>query len=182
MTNIYGKIISINLSDKKGTAKKPVGSKKEVVIKENFGIVGDAHSGSEREVSLLGWERIQEWLKHKTTYDLPPTTRSAREGRRGRLRSTKLVSNGFARYEIRSGDFAENITTTGIDWSKIKLGDKIKIYDQVRENKQQPRTILQVTQIGKQCHSACNIRKLVGDCLMPKEGIFAKVIKGGKIK
>lgn len=75
--------------------------------------------------------------------------------------------------DIKFGDFAENLTTEGIDFSKIKVGDKLKIGKSI---------ILEVTQIGKECHSRCEIYKQVGDCIMPREGIFAKVICGGDIK
>ncbi|MEW6170380.1 MAG: MOSC domain-containing protein [Candidatus Omnitrophota bacterium] len=73
---------------------------------------------------------------------------------------------------LKPGDFAENITTSGIDLSKIQIADRIKI------NK----TILEVTGIGKTCHDKCNIYKKIGNCVMPKQGIFAKVLKGGLIK
>ena len=73
---------------------------------------------------------------------------------------------------LKPGDFAENITTIGIDLSKIQIADIIKI------NK----IILEVTQIGKTCHDKCNIYKKIGNCIMPKQGIFAKVLKGGLIK
>jgi MOSC domain-containing protein YiiM len=69
------------------------------------------------------------------------------------------------------GDFAENITTLGVSLHELPVGSRLYIGD----------TELEVTQIGKTCHSACEIRKLVGDCIMPKRGIFAKVIKGGTI-
>ena len=74
-------------------------------------------------------------------------------------------------FQIQSGDFAENIVTRGIDWKKAKPGGRITI-DHV---------ILEVTQIGKECHTDCVIANTVGECIMPKQGIFTKVIKGGKI-
>lgn len=70
-----------------------------------------------------------------------------------------------------SGKFAENITTEGICLYKIPVGTKIKIGE----------VILEVTQIGKECHQGCQIRQLVGDCVMPREGIFGKVLKEGII-
>lgn len=73
--------------------------------------------------------------------------------------------------EIKHGDFAENIVTRGIDWAAACVGGRISI-DEV---------ILEVTQIGKECHSGCVISQTVGECIMPKLGIFTKVIKGGKI-
>jgi Uncharacterized protein conserved in bacteria len=71
-----------------------------------------------------------------------------------------------------SGKFAENITTEGIDLYLLPIGTKLKIGE----------TILEVTQIGKECHQKCAIYHQIGDCIMPKEGIFARVIKGGTVK
>lgn len=75
--------------------------------------------------------------------------------------------------KINFGEFAENITTEGFEWYKTKPGDKIIIGD----------TEMEITQIGKKCHGdGCQIFQQVGKCVMPKEGIFCKVIKPGKIK
>ncbi len=70
------------------------------------------------------------------------------------------------------GDFAENITTEGINLLMLKLGDQISIAD----------AVLEITQIGKECHAHCAIWAAVGDCVMPREGIFARVIRGGYIQ
>ena len=75
-------------------------------------------------------------------------------------------------YKLQPGDFAENITIEGIELIKLKIGDRLKIKD----------VILEVSQIGKKCHTECEIYKQLGWCIMPKEGIFARVIKGGKVK
>ena len=72
---------------------------------------------------------------------------------------------------LKPGDFAENITTKGIELFTLPLGTRIYIGE----------TILEVSKIGKECHRGCDIKKLVGDCIMPRRGIFAKVIKGGKV-
>lgn len=74
-------------------------------------------------------------------------------------------------FQINYGDFAENIVTRGIDWNNAAIGNKIHIGD----------VILEITQIGKECHSGCAISKTVGECIMPKQGVFAKVIRGGKL-
>ena len=74
---------------------------------------------------------------------------------------------------VSQGDFGENIIVDGIDCAKLPIGTKLSINNDV---------ILEVTQIGKECHSHCNIYHAVGDCIMPREGIFTIVIKGGKIK
>ena len=74
--------------------------------------------------------------------------------------------------QINDGDFAENITTKGVDLSALGIGTKIQIGE----------AILEISQIGKACHSKCEIFKKVGDCIMPKKGVFAIVIKEGEIK
>lgn len=82
----------------------------------------------------------------------------------------KMRKKGF---NISSGSFAENITTEGIDLLKISIGNRLKIGNDV---------ILEVSQKGKVCPRPCSIYYKIGDCIMPKEGIFAKVIKPGKVK
>ncbi len=74
---------------------------------------------------------------------------------------------------LNPGDFAENITTKDIDLRQLKIGDKLKAGDEVT---------LEVSKIGKTCHAGCKIFQELGECVMPKEGIFVKVIKGGTIK
>ena len=74
--------------------------------------------------------------------------------------------------DVKPGDFAENITTEGINLPELPIGTKMKI----------GAVELEVSQIGKECHTRCAIYYQAGDCVMPKEGIFVKVIKGGKIK
>ena len=90
------------------------------------------------------------------------------------LISKEKIDNFKARgVDIDDGAFGENIIVDGIDCAKLPVGTRLKINDDI---------ILEVTQIGKECHSHCNIYKIVGDCIMPREGIFTVVIKGGKIK
>jgi len=137
---VIGKIISINISDKKGVRKKPV---KEAILKTDFGMEGDAHASSKwhRQVSLLALESIK-----------------------------KMQDKGL---KVNPGDFAENITTEGIDLLKLPVGTKMIIGNNIE---------VEVSQIGKVCHTRCEIYNQAGDCVMPKEGIFVKVLKGGKIK
>ena len=72
---------------------------------------------------------------------------------------------------LKNGAFAENIITLGIELNTLQIGDRLQVGDQV---------VLEITQIGKECHnSGCAIKKATGDCIMPREGIFARVIKGG---
>jgi molybdenum cofactor synthesis domain-containing protein len=133
------KVVSVNISEKKGTIKKPVDS---IELFER-GVKQDAHAGTwHRQVSLLAAESVRKFEKE-------------------------------ADRSIEFGEFAENITTEGLILYETAPLDKIIIGD----------TELEVTQIGKKCHgSSCAIFKEVGNCVMPKEGIFARVIRGGVIQ
>jgi len=75
--------------------------------------------------------------------------------------------------EFKPGDFAENITTTGITLTSLPVGTHLRVGEEVR---------LEITQIGKKCHSGCSIMKEMGHCIMPREGVFARVVKSGCIK
>jgi MOSC domain-containing protein YiiM len=133
------KVVSINISSKKGIRKKPV---KEAEIITDHGIKDDAHASGtwHRQISLLALESIK-----------------------------KMQDLGL---KVKPGDFAENITTEGIDLIKLPVGTRMKIGD----------VEVEVSQIGKECHTRCAIYYQAGDCVMPKEGIFVKVMKGGKIR
>ena len=74
--------------------------------------------------------------------------------------------------DVGFGDFAENIATSGIDLPGLPIGSRLRIGDTV---------LLEITQIGKECHNKCAIYYQAGDCIMPKRGIFARVITGGEI-
>ena len=74
--------------------------------------------------------------------------------------------------ELADGAFAENLVTSGIDLGGVRVGDRVAIGDGVQ---------LEVTQIGKECHQGCAIRQITGDCIMPREGIFCRVLQGGPI-
>jgi molybdenum cofactor synthesis domain-containing protein len=133
------KVLSVNVSEKKGTVKKAV----ESIELTDKGISDDAHAGSwHRQVSLLAVESIRKF-------------------------------SAEAQRTISYGEFAENITTEGIELWKTNPFDRIIIGN----------VELEITQIGKECHGkSCAIFKEVGNCVMPKEGIFARVIRGGSIK
>ncbi len=73
--------------------------------------------------------------------------------------------------EIGFGDFAENITTRGIDLGSLPVGSLLRLGP----------ALLEVTQIGKECHSGCAISRAVGDCVMPRRGVCARVLEGGEI-
>ena len=75
--------------------------------------------------------------------------------------------------DLAIGAFAENLVTRGIDLRLIKIRERLILADNI---------ILEVTQIGKECHSGCVIKEITGDCIMPREGIFAKVISGGRLQ
>ncbi|MRR37688.1 MOSC domain-containing protein [bacterium] len=75
--------------------------------------------------------------------------------------------------ELAPGDFAENLTIKGIDLKSLAIGQRLKVGTSV---------VLEVTQIGKECHNDCAIKRQVGDCVMPREGVFARVVAGGEVK
>jgi MOSC domain-containing protein YiiM len=74
--------------------------------------------------------------------------------------------------DVEDGAFGENILVEGIDFKTLAIGTKFKCNE----------VVLELTQVGKECHAHCEIYKRVGECIMPREGVFAKVIHGGKIK
>lgn len=133
------KIVSIAVSEKKGTRKVQVN---ETPVIADHGLKGDAHAGQwHRQVSFLASESI-----------------------------TRVREQGF---DVTFGDFAENIATEGIDWMTIPVGTRVRLGDDV---------LVEITQIGKECHSGCDIFRMVGDCIMPREGIFGRVVTGGTIR
>ena len=140
-----GKVYSINISEKKGTLKQKVESAKAIV---DFGLEKDAHGGPGiRQISLLAIESIEkqhECNDHFKSGD-----------------------------KLNPGDFAENITTSGLDLTKVEIGDQITIGTDI---------LMEITKIGKECHHGCEVFKKTGDCIMPREGIFTKVLKGGDFK
>ena len=76
--------------------------------------------------------------------------------------------------QLKDGAFAENIVTRGLNLAAIKVGERLRLGDEI---------VLEITQIGKKCHNdGCAIKKATGDCIMPKEGLFAKVLQGGTAK
>ncbi|WP_321531935.1 MOSC domain-containing protein [uncultured Desulfuromonas sp.] len=131
-----GQVVAVCISERTGEQKKAVDS---IQLVEDYGIVGDAHGGTERQVSLLAKESIDS------------------------MRAKGLT--------LADGDFAENIVTSGVDLLKTDIGTRIEVAD----------VILEVTQIGKTCHQRCAIYHQAGDCVMPTQGIFVKVLQGGAI-
>jgi MOSC domain-containing protein YiiM len=146
-------IVSLNISERTGTRKKPV---EAVFMVPGKGIEGDAHAGliENRQVSLLAIEEIE-----KASEKLSSLARSGSCALAGTLD------------HLAPGDFAENITTRGIALHRLPIGTKLYIGS----------AVLEVSRIGKECHTACEIRRLVGDCVMPRKGIFARVLTGGEV-
>ena len=133
------KVLSVNISEKKGTIKHPVN---EILLNET-GVVNDAHAGMlNRGISLLGIESIRKFQEEINR-------------------------------EIQFGEFAENITSEGMELFRLKPLDRF-----ANENLE-----IEITQIGKKCHGDnCSIFREVGNCVMPKEGIFARVVRKGIVR
>lgn len=132
-----GKVLAVNISEKKGTQKRNVHS---ATFIEDWGIENDAHAGKwHRQVSLLNFDKIEAFREKGAT--------------------------------VVDGDFGENLIVKGIDFKSLPIGTRYKCND----------VILEMTQIGKECHKGCLIFQTMGDCIMPREGVFAKVIHGGTI-
>ena len=131
-------VVSVCISEKKGTKKHPVA---EISLRPHHGIAGDAHAGDwHRQVSLLANESVDRMRKEGLT--------------------------------LAAGDFAENILTEGLTLRTLPVGTVLRA-GEVR---------LEVTQIGKECHNDCEIRRLTGMCVMPTDGIFAVVLNEGVIR
>ena len=122
------------------------GTRKEVIgsglLGEDYGLVGDAHADG-------------------STHRQVSLLAVESIGRMCRL--------GF---ELEPGDFAENLTTEGIDLVSLPVGTRVSVGADA---------VLEITQIGKECHSGCAIFKQVGKCIMPKEGVFARVVRQGSV-
>ena len=115
----------------------------EGVIKEDYGLIGDAHA---------------DCCTHRQVSLLAVES------------IDKMRSLGF---DVGPGDFAENLTTEGLQLASLPVGTRLSIGKEV---------LLEVTQIGKDCHAKCAIYRQIGKCIMPKEGVFARVIQGGSVK
>lgn len=76
-------------------------------------------------------------------------------------------------FDVKPGSFAENITTEGFDLPSAKVGDRLRLGETA---------VVEVTQIGKECHTRCAIYNKIGECIMPEQGVFARVITGGNVR
>ena len=128
-------------------SSKEKGTKKEVVatsfLREDYGLVGDAHA---------------DCCTHRQVSLLAIES------------IAKMRDLGF---NVNPGDFAENLTTEGIDLVSLPVGTRLSVGKGI---------VLEITQIGKECHTGCAIFRQVGKCIMPKEGMFARVIQGGLVR
>lgn len=114
----------------------------EAKLVEDHGVKGDVHAGSEIKQVSLLDASEIEKMEERTGVELDP------------------------------GDFAENLTTQGLDLSSLPVGKQLKVGGKV---------LLEVTQIGKTCHDDCMIKEKTGECIMPQKGLFFRVLQGGKI-
>ena len=163
-----GTVKAVCTSSVKGVRKEPV---KEARLIEDYGIEKDAHAGKwHRQVSLLSWEKVREFN-----------------------RSGAGVSDG---------DFGENLLVSGINFRTLPVGTRFLICPaekavhaeadslteetvhatDLKNGEAVGGALLELTQIGKACHHSCEIRKRVGVCIMPTDGVFAKVVRGGMVK
>ena len=163
-----GTVKAVCTSSVKGVRKEPV---KEARLIEDYGIEKDAHAGKwHRQVSLLSWEKVREFN-----------------------RSGAGVSDG---------DFGENLLVSGINFRSLPVGTRFLICPaeevvhaaadslteetvhatDLKNGEAVGGALLELTQIGKACHHSCEIRKRVGVCIMPTDGVFAKVVRGGMVK
>ena len=132
------RVFRISLSERAGDKKHNV---RRATLLPEGGVLGDAHFGTARPLSLLPLESFS------------------------KVRHPKL--------DVQPGDFAENVTTVGLDFSGIHIGTRLRLGAQIE---------VEVLQIGKECHNGCVIRELTGDCIMPREGVFARIITGGVLE
>lgn len=134
-----GTVVSVNISEVRGVAKRPV---PEITLKRRHGIVGDAHAGDwHRQVSLLAEESVDAM---RAVSPLP----------------------------LEDGAFAENVNTRGVDLKSLPVGTRLRVGE----------AVLEITQIGKECHTDCAVKRMVGKCVMPTEGVFAVVVKEGVVR
>ncbi|WP_305297480.1 MOSC domain-containing protein [Parvibacter caecicola] len=132
-----GTIKAVCTSDRKGIQKT---AQPSIVLKEDWGIDGDAHAGNwHRQVSLLAFEKIQ-----------------------------GFNAQGAG---VVDGAFGENIVVEGFDLKTLPIGTRFKSGE----------VELELTQVGKECHSHCAIYHKMGDCIMPREGVFCRVLHGGRL-
>jgi len=150
---VTGRVVSVNLSRRKGVQKEPAA---EVELRPDHGVVGDAHAGpGDRQISLLALESIEA------------------QRRLFEEKAAEATSCPKAGDLLHPGAFAENLTTRGLALAQLPVGARLQVGDEV---------VLEISRIGKECHRHCAIYRKLGDCVMPREGVFARVIHGGKVR
>lgn len=165
-----GKIVALCISEARGTVKHAV---PQVKLIKDYGIEGDAHAGHwHRQVSLLSAEQVEAFNQRiacsnaQILEKAKLTTLDAKE-------SDNIAEPGETEKAIIEpaieGTFGENILVSGIDLRQLPVGSTLTA----------GAVILKLSQIGKECHSHCQIFHRVGDCIMPREGVFATVEQGG---
>ena len=165
-----GKIVAVCISEARGTVKHAV---PQVKLIKDYGIEGDAHAGHwHRQVSLLSAEQVEAFNQRiacsntQIIEKAKLTTLDAKE-------SDNIAEPGETEKAIIEpaieGTFGENILVSGIDLRQLPVGSTLTA----------GAVILKLSQIGKECHSHCQIFHRVGDCIMPREGVFATVEQGG---
>ena len=151
-----GRVVSVNVSEQKGVAKEPV---PEAEFRPDLGVVGDAHGGpGPRQVSLLALESME---KQRQVF------------RAKKVSGQRCRKDYDLSLELKPGSFAENLTIAGIPLAELPIGTQLQVGEGV---------VLEVSQIGKECHTGCAIFELLGDCVMPREGVFARVLREGKVR
>lgn len=150
-----GKLTSVNISLRKHVPKEPVA---EAELRPGHGVVGDAHAGpGDRQVSLLGAESIERQKQ---------ALLAAANGR-------GVASCPTAGPQLAPGAFAENLTVSGLEVWKLPVGTCLRVGREA---------VIEISRIGKECHRGCAIYRRLGDCVMPREGVFARVIRGGLVR
>ena len=165
-----GKIVALCISEARGTVKHAV---PQVKLIKDYGIEGDAHAGHwHRQVSLLSAEQV-EAFNQRIACSNTQILEKAKLATLDAKESDNIAEPGETEKAIIEpaieGTFGENILVSGIDLRQLPVGSTLTA----------GAVILKLSQIGKECHSHCQIFHRVGDCIMPREGVFATVEQGG---
>jgi MOSC domain-containing protein YiiM len=150
--------MSVNLSPSKGTAKRPIA---RGLLVPAWGLEGDSHCGpGPRQLSLLAWEAVERQMAEMRAKGVACPKKFS------------LAREGDDPTALCPGAYAENITTRGVDLSTLRPGDTLTIGQSA---------LIEVTRIGKECHRHCAVYERLGECVMPREGVFARILSGGPV-
>ena len=165
-----GKIVALCISEARGTVKHAV---PQVKLIKDYGIEGDAHAGHwHRQVSLLSAEQVETFNQRIACSNAQILEKAKLATLDAKESDNIAESDGTKKALIEpaiEGTFGENILVSGIDLRQLPVGSTLTA----------GAVILKLSQIGKECHSHCQIFHRVGDCIMPREGVFATVEQGG---